>query len=152
MRNQKWKKRLSVNVGKAQNHCDRRRFHVLLSSSRSWAPSCIKMERPSWRAPMIAAAMRKVIGFGHQTNSAMDAKITDQACSTSATAFQFERAASLDSSLAPLASYYAGRAWQEEQNREKAEVALRQARERAPGSDWATQADIGVPSLSKAMA
>ncbi len=57
-------------------------------------------------------------------------------------ATSFERAAALSpDTVEPVASYYAGRAWQIAADRTRAEQALRRVIERAPGSPWAQQAE-----------
>ena len=52
-----------------------------------------------------------------------------------------ERARALDAqAVEPMASYYAGLAWQSARDRERAEEALRRVQEQAPGTTWAEQA------------
>lgn len=64
-------------------------------------------------------------------------------------AAEFERAAALDSELGPLANYYAGRAFQDEEDREKAQIALERVKAQAPGSTWAEQADLALARLDE---
>jgi tetratricopeptide (TPR) repeat protein len=61
----------------------------------------------------------------------------------------FERAGQLDADLDPVASYYAGLAWQQEADRERAQAALERVREQAPDSAWATQADLALQRLDQ---
>jgi hypothetical protein len=49
----------------------------------------------------------------------------------------------------PLASYYAGLAWERARDRERAEDALRRVEEQAPGSDWAQQAALALDRLGE---
>lgn len=59
-----------------------------------------------------------------------------------------ERAAGLDSSsVDPLASYYAGLAWESTGERRRAEAALQRAIDTAPGSDWAREAQRALDRL-----
>jgi tetratricopeptide (TPR) repeat protein len=66
-----------------------------------------------------------------------------------AAAAEFERAAALDSDLGPLAGYFAGRAWQEDENRERAQAALEQVKAQAPGSTYAEQAELALTRLDE---
>jgi tetratricopeptide (TPR) repeat protein len=58
-----------------------------------------------------------------------------------------ERAAALDPRTAdPAASYFAGRAWQSADQRERAARALRRVIAQAPGTPWATEAERALAS------
>jgi tetratricopeptide (TPR) repeat protein len=58
-----------------------------------------------------------------------------------AAALELQRAADLDSRSEPMASYYAGRAWQAARERDEAERALRRVVAEAPGTPWAEEAE-----------
>jgi tetratricopeptide (TPR) repeat protein len=60
-----------------------------------------------------------------------------------------ERAGRLDQDIDPLASYYAGLAWERARERERAEQALRRVQQEAPGSDWAQQATLAMHRLGE---
>lgn len=60
-----------------------------------------------------------------------------------------ERAAALDPRTAdPAASYFAGRAWQSADQRERAARALRRVIDQAPGTPWATEAERALASAA----
>lgn len=59
-------------------------------------------------------------------------------------AVELERAAVLDRAADPVASYYAGRAWQAAAERDRAEHALRRVVDVAPGTSWAEQAELAL--------
>lgn len=59
-----------------------------------------------------------------------------------------ERARTGDPDLDPIASYYAGLAWADAEERKQAEEALRRARQHAPGTEWATEADRALERLA----
>lgn len=56
-------------------------------------------------------------------------------------ALELQRAADLDPQTEPMASYYAGRAWQAARQRDEAEQALRRVVADAPGTPWALEAE-----------
>jgi thioredoxin-like negative regulator of GroEL len=61
---------------------------------------------------------------------------------TAEAAAALEHAAALDpQAVDPVASYFAGRAWQSARERERAEQALRRVIAQAPGTPWATEAE-----------
>ena len=61
----------------------------------------------------------------------------------------FERAGQLDKDLDPVASYYAGVAWEQERNRERAAEALQRVKKQSPDSPWAEQADLALNRLDQ---
>jgi tetratricopeptide (TPR) repeat protein len=64
-------------------------------------------------------------------------------------AASLERAGRLSQDIDPLASYYAGLAWERARERERAEQALRRVEEQAPGSSWAQQASLALERLGE---
>jgi tetratricopeptide (TPR) repeat protein len=66
-----------------------------------------------------------------------------------AAAASFERASRLDPAMDPLASYYAGLAWERAQDREQAREALERVRERSASSPWAEEAAIALDRLEE---
>jgi tetratricopeptide (TPR) repeat protein len=64
-------------------------------------------------------------------------------------AASLERAGRLSQDIDPLASYYAGLAWERARERERAEQALRRVEEQAPGSAWAQQASLALERLGE---
>jgi tetratricopeptide (TPR) repeat protein len=64
-------------------------------------------------------------------------------------AASLERAGRLSQDIDPLASYYAGLAWERARERERAEQALRRVEKQAPGSDWAQQASLALERLDE---
>ena len=65
-------------------------------------------------------------------------------------AASFDRAASLDPSLADAASLYAGRTWTTLRDRERAEEALERASQSDPDSEWGRQAALELAQLRDA--
>jgi tetratricopeptide (TPR) repeat protein len=57
------------------------------------------------------------------------------------------RAGRMDRRLDPLASYYAGLAWERARDRDQAKEALERVEREAPGSDWAQQAALALDRL-----
>jgi tetratricopeptide (TPR) repeat protein len=56
-------------------------------------------------------------------------------------ATSLERASTLDPSFDPVSTYFAGRAWEAARQRERAEKALEQVIDQAPGTPWAAEAE-----------
>lgn len=62
-----------------------------------------------------------------------------------------ERASSIDSqAVEPIASYYAGLAWESAQERERAQAALQRVLQQAPGSVWAEHATRALKQMEGA--
>jgi tetratricopeptide (TPR) repeat protein len=62
----------------------------------------------------------------------------------------FERARALDARVVdPAASYYAGLAWAASEDERRAEEALRRAKEMAPGTSWAAEADRALSQIGE---
>lgn len=66
-----------------------------------------------------------------------------------AAAESFERASRLDAGIDPLASYYAGLAWERARDGDKARAALERVRTRSPGDPWAREAEIALDRLDR---
>jgi tetratricopeptide (TPR) repeat protein len=61
----------------------------------------------------------------------------------------FERASRMDPAIDPLASYYAGLAWERAREREQARAALEGVRDRSPSSPWAEEAGSALERLDQ---
>jgi len=72
-----------------------------------------------------------------------------QGSKTAEAATAFEKAGQLDKDLDPVASYYAGVAWEQERNRERAAEALQRVKRESPNSPWAEQADMALNRLDE---
>ncbi len=71
--------------------------------------------------------------------------LLDRAQATEAAA-SLERASTLDPSFDPVASYFAGRAWQAARERRRAEKSLKRVVAEAPGTSWADEAERALES------
>lgn len=61
----------------------------------------------------------------------------------------FERASRMDAAIDPIASFYAGLAWERARDAKRARAALERLRSRAPNDPWANEAQLALDRLDR---